>query len=90
MLTFLCLPKIENMIDKEIQHNNWNSKHYYKREFALKFIGFSMVFNLFTLEVVQKCQRCQLCVLREYSIGNAQKTVVRYRTRKVIRLALLL
>ena len=26
MLTFLCLPKIENIVDREIQHINWNSK----------------------------------------------------------------
>ena len=35
-----------------------NSKHLGKCQFALKLIQFSIVSNLFPLEVVQKCQCC--------------------------------
>ena len=63
---FLLL-KFGKKLDREINHFNFNSKHYDKSKFTLKLIGLLTVFNLFPLEVVQKCQDRQLCVLRENS-----------------------
>ena len=57
-----------NNKDREISHFNINSKHLDKCQFTLKLILFSVVSNLFPLEVMQKCLCCQLCVLWEHSI----------------------
>ena len=70
MLAFFVSLKFENKLDREINHFNFNSKHYEKCKFALKLIEFLTVSNLFKLEVVQKCQHCQLCVLQKNSIGS--------------------
>ena len=69
MFAFFVSLKFENKLDREINHFNFNSKHYEKCKFALKLIEFLTVSNLFKLEVVQKCQHCQLCVLQKNSIG---------------------
>ena len=44
----------------DISHSNFNSKHYDKCKFALKFIPLVTTSNLFSLEVVQRCQNCLL------------------------------
>ena len=72
MLIFLCLPKIENIIDRENDHISYNSKDHEKCKFTLKVLRYLTVSNLFTLEVIQKCQCCQLCVSRENSIVRSK------------------
>ena len=55
--------KFENMLDREINPLNFNSKHYDKCKFSLKHIGFLTVSNLFLLEVVQKMSKVPaLCI----------------------------
>ena len=77
------LLKFENMLDREINPLNFNSKHYDKCKYSLKHTGFLTVSNLFSLEFVQKCLKCQLCALRKNSTSrvNSHRTVdyVNYR-----------
>ena len=49
-------------MDIDINHNNFNSKHYDKCKFALKLISLATTSNLIPLEVAQKCQHRQFCV----------------------------
>ena len=59
------LLKFEDMLDRKVNHFNFNSKYQNKCKLALKLIRLSTVSNIFPLEIVQTSQRCQLCVLWE-------------------------
>ena len=58
------LLKFEDMLDRKVNHFNFNSKYQSKCKLALKLIRLSTVSNIFSLEVVQTSQRCQLCAIK--------------------------
>ena len=58
------LLKFEVMLDRKVNHFNFNLKYQSKCKLALKLIRLSTVSNIFSLEVVQTSQRCQLCAIK--------------------------
>ena len=48
-------------------------KFHDKCQLALKFVQFSTISNLFSLEVEEKMQCCQLCALRKKLYGQIWK-----------------
>ena len=67
------LLRVENKLDRGINHFSLNPEYHDKCKFPLKFIRLLTVSNLFILKYVHKWQRCQFGLLRE-DLNREMKT----------------